>query len=139
MSDSNELAWIATRSMRGPAHGRYAARLSQVPSAALINLLAQACVELPDWRRRVDELMAQWSPLPAFATSEVLLSHDFLTTILATLGAECASAASVCTTWRAAWNASLGQRRILHGLDVLILDGLDMTRPLLHPPPRKRC
>lgn len=82
MSDSNELAWIATRSMRGPAHGRYAARLSQVPSAALINLLAQACVELPDWRRRVDELMAQWSPLPAFATSEVLLSHDFLTTIL---------------------------------------------------------
>jgi hypothetical protein len=95
----------------GAQHGRLSARLVRLPHDVLAELCATLCCERRESCAAADALLAVHDPLPAWVTSEVLLSPDLAPNLMAPLDLEHGTAACVCKAWRVAWIATDEGRR----------------------------
>ena len=98
---------------------RYEPRLSHLPHSVLVQLAAEGMRAMSDEARRSAEaVIAEHSPVPAFAVAQVLTSPDLVGCLLQSLGLKDCRIAGVCTAWRHAWSRkdprALGQLRVVH-------------------------
>ena len=98
---------------------RYEPRLSHLPHSVLVQLAADGMRAMSgEARRSAEAVIAEHSPVPAFAVAQVLTSPDLVGCLLQSLGLKDCRVARVCTAWRHAWSRkdqqALGQLRVVH-------------------------
>ena len=97
---------------------RYELRLSHLPHKVLVQLAAECMRGSDEARRSAEAVIAEHSPVPAFAVAQVLTSPDLVGCLLQSLGLKDCRIAHVCTAWRHAWSLkdqrALGQLRVVH-------------------------
>jgi hypothetical protein len=86
-----------------PLLPRCEVRLANLPHSVLVEIAAAGMRTSERARRVADEKLAEFTPLPEWAVSGVLLSSDLLPSILAHLPQNVRFMARVCTPWRDAW------------------------------------
>lgn len=93
---------------RARVMARDAARLALLPYDVLLEL-ASTALSNPEFRRTANALMAQHTPLPEWAVSDVLLSPDLAMHLLSTVEVRDHAVAAVCSVWCAAWRAKVAR------------------------------
>lgn len=105
------------------------ASLAELPRDRLVEVVRSLVEDSPRLQRQLEHLLRSFAtPLPAWIVSDVLLSHDLLPHLFASLRLDSWRTARVCKTWRVAWRAHV--HKLGYVLDTSIENGHPDLNPL---------